>query len=941
MRAAAAGWLVLAAAFPAVAQEAPAPAPTPVEASRVEQGRQITAVVRRLAREQNEAALKAFRERDYPTALAGFQAARALDPESAEITNNLAYLFQLLGNEAEAERFYGETLARDPGRAVAHLNLSYLLSRPGASQERLAEATVHASRARELRGNSPEIILHQARLAARRGLFDEAERLYREAAKAGASGPRFWLETADFYRDFGREDEAVVRLRRVPSEGEGSAEAAQRLWDIERTRQARRFGWSPQVEAIDPQAKVLAAKGRILASQGQHEEAERLLRQAIELAPAFAAARADLGDVLRAGGRTGEAELAYLQAVALDGGNADFYARLGRVYLEQGGRPRAPEAALLLGRALELKPDWTSLHKPLAHAYREIGNLAEALRHLEAYLGTPLGEVEREQALALRAALRERLPGQAEPMGGVPSAGGAGEFGAGRLGRIRAHLVQGELDAAMAVLDEIPQEQRTDEVRELEARILRAGGHLTEAEQVLRRVLEGNDAHPAAEHLLGLVLMELGRRAEAGPHLERARALGEAAAVCDLVTLRVGDDSGALVAVRDLARLPALLESRRDLEAFSRSGPGGAESERATALLATIDGRLRGTLGVVTLLGALLVAVGAWGWQRRFGGADLAGLIDTHPEQGPEVQAVLSAIRHEVLKHNTLALRGLIDAVERDEPLVGDKASFLLRCLEGSPGGEPVVCRLEGYADQLRLAGRAAGVRLNLERRDPALGAMLRGFGILGRLGPRLAGLEGLGPRQRMRVLRDLQRASDLLNRQGFEALQGLFERLRSVTVDEALLQAVFARVRREPAFAGAAIGEPAVEVQGPGGIGVVIPRRAWEDILGNLVRNALQASLEVDGIPVAIRLSVAVETDAITGLERVVTGVSDRSPRMLDREIIRDQAPERGLGLVRELVERFDGTLGVVEGPSGWSKTVTVRLPRSHRQAAPQGSGA
>src|SRR5207247_10059821 len=127
-------------------------------------------------------ALGHFRRKDYPRALRAMRDAYALDPHNAEITNNLAFLYERLGNPAEAERNYRETLRLDPNRAVAYLNLADLLSRKGATQERLAEAAELLTKARELEGNRAGIILRQARLAAARGRFEEGERFFREYA---------------------------------------------------------------------------------------------------------------------------------------------------------------------------------------------------------------------------------------------------------------------------------------------------------------------------------------------------------------------------------------------------------------------------------------------------------------------------------------------------------------------------------------------------------------------------------------------------------------------------------------------------------------------------------------------------------------------------------------------------------------------------------------
>ena len=909
---------LLAGGFAASAQE---PAPATPAASAGSQA--VTEAMRRLARERNAEGLQAFEAHDYPVALAAFRAAFELDPDNPEIINNLAYLFQLLGNREEAERLYGLCLERDPDRAVAHFNLGELLAQPGASQERLASAAAHLARARELRGNTPDVIVRQARVAAARGQFAEAERFYADAQSAGGEDARFLLETAGFYLEYGHEDEAIARLRRVRGDAETSAAAARKLWEIELDRQARRWGWRPQADAVTPQARALAANGRVLAGQGRLREAEELLRRALELAPAFAAAHADLGDVLRAEADLGDAELAFLRAIALDSGNAELYARLGRFYLDARARPRAREAALFLSRALELKPEWTSLHRPLAEALRAAGNVTEALRHLDAYLAGTLGDEERASAESMRAVL---APAGAAVAGGVTPSPSTG-----RLGRVHAHLARGELDAAMAALDGAAAEAGSADVQEVRARILRAAGRLAEAEESARLALAARPDHGPTEYLLGAVLLDEGRAPEAERHLERARALGELAAACELARLRVGDGQGGLAtAFRDVARLPALAGARRELAAFVDAGPASAERDRAATMATRVSRRLRAALAILILLAAAGAGAGVMAWRRVRGGADVRLFLTAHPDRGHEVVAVLSAIRHEVLKHNTMVLSGVIHALERGDADASDKALHFARSLRGAGDENGVIARLRRYTAELERLAAAAGMRLNLGRRDAALAPLLAGFGLLERALPALECVPALGDRERARLRARLELAWELLGERAQAALGDLLHALRTVTVDASLLAAVFAGVRREPAFTGAGIAAPAIAVADGGPWVIAMPRDTLEDVLSNLIRNAVESSLRTGALPVAVGLAVAPEIDAITGIERVRLVVSDASPEELAIERVRGQAIDHGLGLARDLVARYDGSLAVAAPDGRWRKSVMVRVPRA-----------
>ena len=74
--------------------------------------------------------------------------------------------------------------------------------------------------------------------------------------------------------------------------------------------------------------------------------------------------------------------------------------------------------------------------------------------------------------------------------------------------------------------------------------------------------------------------------------------------------------------------------------------------------------------------------------------------------------------------------------------------------------------------------------------------------------------------------------------------------------------------------------------------------------------------------------MGVRTELDTITGVERVVFEIRDRSPRELTTEMLRGGHIEEGLGLTAELVTRYEGSLEVTDDCPGWSKAVVVKLP-------------
>ncbi|MBW2277190.1 MAG: tetratricopeptide repeat protein, partial [Deltaproteobacteria bacterium] len=670
--------------------------------------------MRKIAASRSAEAKRLLKKKNYPAALARYREAHDLDPANPEITNNLGYIYYLLGNYDEAERLYRWAIKLDPERFVAHLNLADLLVARAASPEQLTEASELMERARELKGNKPKLILRQARVATMRGEFEDAERYYNEYLALRKPTDKLRLELGDYYRDLGRTEDALEWYRQIDDEDLGQ-KAAGRIWEIEVEKQARKFGWTRRAGAIPAKARALGTRGRVALNKRKYDEAERLLREALALAPGFAMARADLGDVLLATERPAEAELSYLRALAMDHSSAEIHARLGELYLaaptEEG---RSAEAALFLGRALDLRPDWTELHFKLARALRAAGDLQSALRHVNRYLAGVVGEEGRKQALRLKRSLEALVPPDAREDGPIgESLAAMSEELAKAMGAARAHLARGETDAAIAELRRLADDERTTEVLNLEARILIASGQKEEAITTLRASLRLDEDQAVAHGQLGAILVEGGDEQGARVHLERAEELGSAESTYHLARLDAGDDKGGIFSfVADAQRIEQLLSARDRLDRFLEQGSASVFRGPAVSLRERVGERLMalviaaGTIVALFLILIVTVSVRIWG------GADLKALIEQHPEAGPEVQRVLSAVRHEVLKHNTMMLSGLVDAIERGDD-ASELAAHFRASLVGEDAGEgSIASRLTGYVTELQLIGRANRRRL-------------------------------------------------------------------------------------------------------------------------------------------------------------------------------------------------------------------------------------
>jgi len=913
--------------------------------------------VARLAESARQSAQALLAAKDYPGALKALQQAHELDPKHAGAAVQLGELYALLGNYPRAEQIYRAALALDAENAAPYLGLSELLARDKHDPARLNEAAGLLARARELRGNDPAVMLRQARVAALSGRFDDAQSAYLGYYELAGRGDEMKIEIGDFYRAFDRTDDALRFYRGVSGTPETAKIAAQRIFELDAEREARSLGLAQLAQKDEPiaaQARELAQKARMLQARGERAEAERLVRRAISLAPGFGAARAELGDLLRAAGRSADAELEYLRALALDPTQVDVHLRLAELYLADAESERASEAALILERALAARPELSALHLRLSRAYQRAGDLPRALFHAKRFLAQAPPGADRDAALGLQRTL-ERLLGAHSERG---SGAAAEALEVGPIARARAYLARGRTDAALTELRQVPNVLRTSEVLMLEARVLHAAGRLSEAAQVLQNALGRDPGYGEAQEELGLVLWALGRERAAGAVFASC-ARARPTCAFELGRLEARGDRGAASALHDAPRLSELLSARARLARLAERALLPLRSAELQSLRERIDERLFALALSAIVLAALLLSALLMLRARVLGGSDVAALIEQHPEAGPEAMRILSSIRHEVLKHNSMALAGVTQALQRDEP-VADKAAHLERALFGAHDDSPAAertsqleregpgarssayGRLLGYADELRRLGRAHGVRLNLTRRDRALGPLLAGFAQLARARSALRDVPALAPSARRRLQRTLEQAGQALNERGYSGLRDTLDRIRFCELDAELLERIFARTRDEPAFASVTgsrrIAPLALDPSSSLPCSVRMPEHAFADVLTNLLRNAIQASLAPDlneSERIEVGLSVRTEVDAATGEEHVACLVLDRAPGELPARALRARYIEAGLGLTADLVARYEGALDV-EPASGWSKAVVLRLPGAGSRSVP-----
>jgi tetratricopeptide (TPR) repeat protein len=287
------------------------------------------------------------------------------------------------------------------------------------------------------------------------GAFDEAEQLYREAARADPDDAQPWFYLGILYRSRGRLPEAAASyqeaLRRRPDFVEAQNNLGNVFVGLGR--------WADAVRCYDEVLRLRPDypeahnnRGVAFRQQGQYDRAAACYRDALRLRPTYAEAHNNLGDALQAQGKPEEAVACYREALRLrpDYPYPEAHTNLGTALVKLD---RHDEAIAQHREALRLRPSYVEAHSNLGNAFlgqrkydEAMASYREALRldpkYAEAHynLGLALAEQgELEQGIA---SYREALRLRPEYVEAVDNLG-------------NALLAQGKTDEAMGHYDEI------------------------------------------------------------------------------------------------------------------------------------------------------------------------------------------------------------------------------------------------------------------------------------------------------------------------------------------------------------------------------------------------------------------------------------------------------------------------------------------------------
>jgi Flp pilus assembly protein TadD len=304
------------------------------------------------------------------------------------------------------------------------------------------------------------------------------------------------------------------------------------------------------IDLANPDALHLL--GLALRQRGDLESAADHLRRSIELAPRRGDFRVNLGNLLRSSGRLRDAEEQYRIALELEPGSRNARLALARLLSEGGAHAAArTEAQALVAKDAHDAEAWTALGR----AQRALGEVVAAESSYRRALALKPGYgVARHNLGALLGELKRAEESLAE----LDLAAAAGIAGAQlQFNRGRALMELGRLDEAEAALlaaaTSAPRDVRSqamlarlrfmrgdpDYARELAAAasrlqepalllalgdLLRRGGQLAAAEDIVRSLLARHGWAPQPAAALAVLLQEQGRLDEAERQARQAAA---------------------------------------------------------------------------------------------------------------------------------------------------------------------------------------------------------------------------------------------------------------------------------------------------------------------------------------------------------------------------------------------------------------------------------
>jgi predicted O-linked N-acetylglucosamine transferase (SPINDLY family) len=289
----------------------------------------------------------------FEEAVASFQEALRLRPESAAAHNNLGNVFVEQGRVDDAVRSFRQALRYKPDFVSAHSNLGEALRRQG----HLEEAVASFRDALRLDPRHAHAHNNLAMTLQTQGKLDLAIESYRQALRCMPGYTQAYCNLGTALMEQGTLEEAAANLSKAIELKPDYVEAICNLGIVlskqDRTDLALvQYQQALRIKA--DQARIHLNRGMLLAEKGALGEAEASFRRALHIEPDSVEARDNLAAVLSKQGRRDDAQALFHEALASSADYALIRLNLGALLAKKG---ELVEAEAALRRALRARPD--------------------------------------------------------------------------------------------------------------------------------------------------------------------------------------------------------------------------------------------------------------------------------------------------------------------------------------------------------------------------------------------------------------------------------------------------------------------------------------------------------------------------------------------------------------------------------------------------------
>lgn len=228
----------------------------------------------------------------------------------------------------------------------------YFMAVSCVQQERLVDADHYLTRAMRIAPGSPHILNELGIVRLKQHNYTEAIELFSRTLDLDRNHAEALGNIASLFRALHRPDDEKSYLERLI-----------------------------RVQPLRPEGYVRAADNRL--ALGEVEQAIRLGRRAVRLAPALSAARLSLAESLEAAGRFKQAKFEYLSVLGRSPGEVSALARLLALKGSPVSERYVAKARLLLESGQLKEADRAQLHLALAHYYDQRQDYAQAFEHAQ------------------------------------------------------------------------------------------------------------------------------------------------------------------------------------------------------------------------------------------------------------------------------------------------------------------------------------------------------------------------------------------------------------------------------------------------------------------------------------------------------------------------------------------------------------------------------